>query len=192
MVRKCSIEGCETKSHGEGFCAKHYRAFKAHGDPTVVKQKQLHGASLRERIQNYTEHGEGCWSWTGYRDPNGYGRLRVDGVPKLAHRLSWELYRGTIPEGMHVLHRCDNPPCVKPAHLFLGDHDMNMRDKMAKKRHRYGVSKGEKHGCSKLTEQQVREIRASVGPSRIIGEQYGISGRQVREIRTRTAWAHIP
>jgi hypothetical protein len=188
----CSVAGCERKHLAKGLCSRHYRRLRLYGDPMMVKSEQLHGVSLRERVLHYTNIGDGCWLWSGSSDHNGYGRLNVGDVPMLAHRLSWEVHRGAIPDGMHVLHKCDNPACVNPSHLFLGTHQMNMADKMAKKRHRYGISRGEVHGTAKLTEQQVREIRASTGPSRTVGQKYGVSGRQVREIRARTAWTHVP
>ena len=79
----------------------------------------------------------GCWVWGGYRNRGGYGFTRVGGrgAPgKLAHRLSWELHRGPIPNGLHVLHRCDNPSCVRPDHLFLGTNQENIADRIAKGR----------------------------------------------------------
>lgn len=156
------------------------------------KLSQVHGASLLERFEHYVQKGSGCWEWMSYRDPKGYGRINVSNKPLLAHRVSWELFRHKLRSDQQVLHRCDNPSCVRPEHLFLGDHVANMADKMAKKRHRYGVSRGSAHGCAKLTEDQVRAIRKSVGPSRIVAEEYGISGRQVRDIRRRAVWRHIP
>src|SRR5262249_50208468 len=154
------------------------------------KLNHLQGATVRQRFDAYVSFGEDCWEWTSYRDPNGYGRLSIDNYPHLAHRLAWEFNRGPIPGGMHVLHRCDNPSCVKPEHLFLGSHDDNMADKMRKKRHRFGVSRGSKHGCSKLTEDQVRRIRLMSGSSREIANALGniVSSRQIRDIRCGRLW----
>lgn len=191
-MRICIVEGCNKPHAARGWCQMHYTRWRKYGDPLEARQLQRHGLTLMERWESNVEKSSGCWLWTGYRDPNGYGRIRVNDIPELAHRLAWKLLRGDITSEQHVLHRCDNPPCVRPEHLFLGDQIINTADKMAKKRHRFGVSRGEAHGCARLTTDQVREIRASVGASRIIGEQFGISGRQVREIRARTAWRHIP
>lgn len=161
--------------------------------------KQIHGKSVYERMHEYTQRSSDseCWEWTSYRDPNGYGRLNVPNdkgsyVPMLAHRLAWQFANGRdLDRYEHVMHRCDNPGCVNPAHLRLGSHQDNMADKMRKGRHRYGTSVGEKHGMARLTDDQVREIRASTGSSIKIGEKYGISGRQVRSIRRRESWKHL-
>lgn len=188
----CKIDGCGKKKLAFGLCSCHYRRFKLYGDPNVVKHVQFHGLTLRERLEARTVRSQLCWEWTGTRDKRGYGRLTVGNKPILAHRISWEVYKGKIPDGAQVLHRCDNPCCVRPSHLFLGDHDANMADKMAKKRHRFGTSHGEDHGCSKLTEFQVLEIRGRKGSSIKIAADYGVSGRTVREIRNRESWRHLP
>ena len=84
-----------------------------------------------------------CWPWLGYRNRNGYGHMRVGNNVRLyAHRVSWELHYGKIPDGMLVCHRCDNPPCVNPLHLFLGSHADNHADRNAKGRQ----ARGERHG----------------------------------------------
>ncbi|WP_082549806.1 HNH endonuclease signature motif containing protein [Mesorhizobium sp. Root157] len=190
-MSQCIIDGCEKRVLGRGWCAMHYNRWRKNGDPNKVKQHQNHGLSLIERLMARCDDTGSCWEWTGSADSKGYGRLNLGDTPILVHRASWEAFRGPIPEGMFVCHRCDNPRCFRPEHLFLGDQQMNMDDKMSKKRHRYGVSRGADHGCAKLTEQQVRDIRASSGPSRIIAERFGISGRQVRDIRALKVWKHL-
>ena len=97
-------------------------------------------APLSERVMSKVRvEASGCWVWQGSAGKDGYGRMvyRLDGqrVIRGAHRVSWEVANGPIPEGMHVLHRCDNPPCVNPAHLFLGTQADNMRDMTRKGRH---------------------------------------------------------
>lgn len=76
-----------------------------------------------------------CWPWKGYINPDGYGRIQWDGRTQNAHRISWIIQKGTIPQGLQVLHKCDNPPCVNLEHLFLGTHNDNIADKMKKGRH---------------------------------------------------------
>jgi len=83
---------------------------------------------------------DACWEWNGPRDYHGYGRKTVNRKTVRLHRLAWEWANGPIPPGMFICHRCDNPPCVNPAHLFLGTNLDNVRDMIAKKRHRFFVS----------------------------------------------------
>lgn len=189
---KCTIEGCDKRLHSRGYCTAHYAKWRKYGDPLVVRQAQLHGATIADRFNAYVgDRGAGCWEWAGSRDPNGYGRLNIGGTPALAHRVSWELNFGPITSADHICHRCDNPSCVRPEHLFKGDYLMNTADKMAKKRHRYGVSRGADHGCAKLTEADVREIRRIGRPLRQHAERYGISTTQVWDIINRRSWRHI-
>jgi len=194
-MKECSVNGCGERSESKGYCVRHYQIWRRHGDATKARYRV--GLSVAERFAQYCKQGPGCWEWSGYRDPNGYGRLNIRQpnktyVPKLAHRISWELFRGPITTEQHVCHKCDNPCCVNPEHLFVGDPAANSDDKIAKGRMRYGVSQGVDHGGSKLTEDQVREIRASVGASHLTAEKYGVSGRQVRDIRNLKSWRHLP
>jgi hypothetical protein len=139
----------------------------------------------------------GCWLWTAtVRGNNSYGSFSVDGHDEAAHRVAWRLYRGEIPKGMLVLHTCDTPTCVRPEHLRLGTQKDNVHDAIAKGRHKFKhlkefVLRGEAKKTSKLTDDQVRAIRADKRTQRVIGPEYGIDPSIVSEIRTRKAWRHI-
>ncbi|MBK7086996.1 MAG: HNH endonuclease [Flavobacteriales bacterium] len=103
----------------------------------------------------YTK-GDGCWLWHGTKHAYGYGVFLLPGdVPVRAHRYAYERVHGPIPDGLVVMHSCDNPPCVNPAHLSLGTRDDNNRDMSQKRRNRSGAT----HHWTKLTDEQVQEIR---------------------------------
>jgi hypothetical protein len=88
-------------------------------------------------VERRTSRGPGCWIWRGYRNAFGYGRVWFRYRRAYPHRVAWELQHGPIPEGLSVLHRCDNPACVRPSHLRLGTQADNIRDCVAKGRHRH-------------------------------------------------------
>jgi hypothetical protein len=132
-----------------------------------------------------------CWLWTGsIRNQFGYGRIRANNVTWPTHRLSWVLANGPIPDGLWVLHRCDNPRCVRPDHLFLGTPKDNSQDRDAKGRHR--VVRGERQGSSKLTVNQVREIRTLYATGsvsyRSLAQQFDVSVTTIGFIITRKRW----
>jgi hypothetical protein len=131
----------------------------------------------------------GCVEWTAYRDKDGYGILRVSGKLRRAHRISYERSVGAVPEAMHVLHRCDNPSCINPDHLFLGTNRDNVKDKISKGRDR-GIH-GTENRHNKLTPEQVIEIRNSTGTQRAVAARYGISGSLVNYIRNGRSWKHL-
>lgn len=132
-----------------------------------------------------------CWEWSGCRHYKGYGEFIIEGKNKTkAHRFSWFLAHGKIPDGMLVLHKCDNPPCVRPDHLFLGTPKTNRQDCNSKMRHCYG----QRMHTAKLTEGDVIEIRKADLTNRTrlsIAEEFGISGRQVTAICRRENWKHV-
>jgi hypothetical protein len=136
-----------------------------------------------------------CIEWTGRRHRSGYGQGRIPGDRRLrqAHRLTWEQERGPIPDGMYVLHRCDNPPCVNVEHLFLGTQFDNMRDAKAKGRGWH--PRGELNPKTHLTELQVREIRQRYAAGGIsqekLGVRYGIRQSAVSAIVRGQTWQRV-
>ena len=105
-----------------------------------------------------------CWLWSAYITPHGYGQTRIGGrglnEAMLAHRLSWLVNVGEIPEGMHVLHKCDNPPCCNPNHLFLGTNLDNIKDRVSKNRSNRWIKDAprEKHPRTKIMGEQIKEM----------------------------------
>jgi hypothetical protein len=134
-----------------------------------------------------------CWEWQASLWVTGYGKFLLNGHEMLSHRIAYELSIGPIPEGMHVLHHCDNPPCVNPSHLFLGTQVDNMHDMFSKNRQNHAY--GEAIGAAKLTEVSVIEIRylyATGGHSqRELGTIFGIDHSVISDIVTRKTWTHI-
>lgn len=135
-----------------------------------------------------------CWLWTGHVDTGGYGTIRTDGKPKSTHRLSYELAFGPIPagdghHGVCVCHRCDNRVCVNPAHLFLGDHAVNMADAAAKRR--FPVKRGQRSHLAKLTDDDVRAIRDDRRLLTEIADDYGVSTTTISGVRRQMLWTHV-
>ena len=153
--------------------------------------------SFRERFNAKwrLDSDTGCWLWTAHRKSKGYGQLSRTGQHggmAAAHRASWELHRGPIPDGLWVLHHCDTPPCVNPDHLFLGTHADNVADMIAKGRPGGPYRRGESHCQAKLTEADVRKIRAAKGLLlRELAAQYGVSPNTIGKVRRREQWAHV-
>ena len=157
---------------------------------------------IREAILFYrladVRLGKDCWEWKGAVNHGGYGHysgrtLSTVGrrVNYVAHRASWEITMGAIPDGLLVCHRCDNPPCVNPDHLFLGTHADNMEDMVRKGRKK----RGENHSRARLAESDVLRIRELVAKGGLsqaaIGELFGISGTHVGNIALRNKWKHV-
>lgn len=131
-----------------------------------------------------------CWLWRGHIDRCGYGKLGIEP----AHRVSCKLFRGEIPPGMYVLHKCDNPPCVNPAHLFVGTQLENMRDAMRKGRFR-ADKRGEDHGNAKLTEDAVLVIlntdTSRRGVRRELAQRFGVCAGTIDAIKYGRTWKHV-
>ena len=165
----------------------------------------------KHRIYAGTEQREktGCWEWIYSRQTAGYGQVRWGGRQVTTHRLAWTAWYGPIPDGAHVLHKCDNPPCCNPCHLMIGDHSDNMAD-MGRKRRNWlsrkkdlgeavpapvvpsqNRARGENVGTSKLTPPLVLMIYRDKRKQRDIAKDHGISQCHVWRIKRGLSWAHI-
>jgi hypothetical protein len=138
-----------------------------------------------------------CWEWTGTKTRKGYGQIRVAGHNMQAHRVSYELNVGPITAGLFACHRCDNPPCVNPGHLFLGTAADNSSDMVARGRTRAGgyFAKGSARSNAKLTEHDVITIleRLARGDSHsTLGRRFGIAPSLISGIATGKRWRHVP
>ena len=145
------------------------------------------------RFWRKVDKSKACWNWTGALT-KGYGYLSKDSKKYYAHRYSWIIHNGLIPENLCVLHKCDNPLCVNPDHLFLGTTLDNVKDKIAKGRNRWGSCFGEKNGFSKLNNEKVLAIKQhrSEGKSLCkIAEIIGVSKSTVGNVLTGKNWRNI-
>jgi len=149
--------------------------------------------TLKERFNNkYIEdESTGCWTWIKCLSKDGYGFIHdyVEDKIKLkrAHRASWEIFRGPIPDRLCVLHKCDNTKCVNPEHLWLGTNNENMKDMSIKKRASWGIKN---HLC-KLSEFQVKEIRKMKGTHKSIANKFRVSSTLISFIKNNLIWKHI-
>ncbi len=131
-----------------------------------------------------------CWLWIGCHSSDGYGNFRLLRRPVGAHRVAWRLWCGD-PADQHVLHRCDNPACVNPGHLFLGDHADNMRDCSSKGRM---LRSGERNGRAALSWERVAEMRrlyASGARQVDLARQFGMSQQQVSNVVRGAQWVSV-
>ncbi|KKM63634.1 hypothetical protein LCGC14_1509500 [marine sediment metagenome] len=138
--------------------------------------------TLKEQFhEKYISTPAGCWMWTGSLKPAGYGTMWLNEKNIHAHRLSWQLHNGTIPDGLFVLHKCDVPGCVNPEHLFLGTQKDNIAD----------CAKKNRSNKSLLTWDDVRNIRAKLSQGvlqYVLAEEYNVHRTTIYHIRKRKTW----
>ena len=131
-----------------------------------------------------------CWLWTASKDRHGYGTFQLNGKPRKAHRLSWVLSNGPVPDGFCVCHSCDVRLCVNPSHLWAGSNKANTVDMVAKGRN--VTLRGEEASWSKLTNEEVVAIKSTVGVSqRKMARQYGVCQTMISKIRLGDRWRHV-
>jgi DNA-binding XRE family transcriptional regulator len=152
------------------------------------------GRPIKERFWEKVEKTENCWHWKGCLNNRGYGQISMNGKAVLSHRVSWEIHNGPIPEGLQALHRCDNPICVRPDHLFLGTNSDNHTDMVNKGRCRNGDRKGEMNPTSILKRYEVDEIVHLYNSENLsqqkIADKYGVSRVTINAILRGRNWQH--
>lgn len=190
---ECCIKGCGKPARARGMCVAHYHRLRSGRDmSTPLRQVIRTGPDIdRLKAKVKVNADTGCWEWQASLNTNGYGQFRFRNRPQQAHRVSWILHNGEIPEGQNVLHRCDVPVCCNPEHLFLGDQSDNAIDAVMKNRWGPRGMVGEAHGRALVTEDDVRAIRASSLSIRALAKKYGISLGAIQHIRKRRSWTHV-
>jgi hypothetical protein len=144
------------------------------------------------RFWSYVDKSQDCWEWKEAR-LNGYGAFYLDEETIMAHRFSWSLANGPIEPGLLVCHKCDNPPCVRPDHLFLGTHKKNMEDMVSKGRRNHVV--GEQNPRAKLTKDDVYKIRELHKTGKYnyleLGSLFNTDNTNIYCIVNRKTWRHL-
>lgn len=195
----CTVPGCPLKREARGLCTNHYYHYRQ-GNEAIIRYaveptRRPRGMTHEEafRVGKIAVTDSGCIEWMGYRSTANYGvvQSKVHGSIG-AHRVSLGIALGhPVPKGKHVLHRCDNPPCVNPDHLFIGTDQDNVDDMVAKGRHSHGSA----HPNCRLTEDQVREIRtrrATEGTYwKTLAADYNVSVATIQKILEGKMWKHV-
>ena len=136
-----------------------------------------------------------CWLWIGCKDKDGYGRKGIKKKTFKAHRIAYFLHYGILPDDKLVCHSCDNPSCVNPKHLFLGDWNDNVQDMMKKGRYVQGGKPhpGEKNGRALMKEKEVREIYSKYKkkPYSELAKEYGVTKSCIQNIMLKKSWKHL-
>lgn len=196
MAAKCCIEGCVLPVKARGLCQAHYvRALR--GSDLSAPLTRTGTDEQRLKLKTKLNPVTGCWEWTASLNTNGYGQFRINGTTEQAHRAAWMIFRGPIPADasaygtVNVLHRCDNPLCVNPDHLFLGDQADNANDAVSKGRWGKRGMPGQLHGRAVLTEKDVRRIRASSESAEILAGKLNVSKSTILHVLKRRTWKHI-
>jgi hypothetical protein len=189
---KCSVYGCERKARVRGWCAMHYQRWWSYGRLDLLTDADRFWAGVNKDGPEHPEWGK-CWTWVKADRGHGYGVLSVNDKEVAAHRFAYTLLVGPIPEGLWVLHHCDNPTCVNPAHLFLGTNQVNAQDRVSKRR----SAIGSRHGRSKLDPEKVRSIRRRLllggreNTIAVIARDFGVAPNAINNIKSGLAWAHV-
>lgn len=192
--RNCTRCGKYYEGRGKEFCSKHCSNTRIY--PKKIESIQEIMNRFFDKVQK-SDDPIGCWRWTGYRNKKGYGQFRLNGKMVSAHRVAYMLAHSmdSIPEGMCILHNCDNPECTNDDHLYLGTNQDNMYDRDRKGRQSHqSINVGERNGSSKLTEEKVRLIRLRIkkgDAQQVIAKEFDVSQGAISQINQNKHWKYI-
>ena len=164
------------------------RQTREHVLKRIAASPPMQPVDLAIRFMRMTDRLGECWIWKGKEITNtGVPRMEIRGKRMSASRAAYAFFNGPIPNGLSVLHRCDQPFCMNPAHLFVGTQSDNIADAVAKGRN----PKGERHGMAQLTANDVLRIRASHLSKPILAEIFGVHPGHIKSIRRGRVWRHL-
>ncbi len=156
----------------------------------MIFNSNLYKDKYIERLLDGIEELEtGCIEWKRAKNSEGYGYLWNGKFNERVHRMSYKLFNGSIPDGKIILHSCDNPSCCNPKHLKIGTRAENNKDRAIKNRNRN--QQGEKNNMSKLSSEEVLQIRNSKKSENVLGSKYGVSRALIGNIRRGEIWKHL-
>lgn len=219
----CGFLGCANRVNAAGLCAGHYRQRRIGQALAPLRRVAKRGDDREAWFWSCVDRSGGpdaCWPWKTTASSGDYGSVQLDRVKLGTHRAAWQYANGPIPPGLVVCHRCDFRPCCNPAHLFLGTPAENSADMRAKGRSATGdrsparlyperyprgddhpfrrnpevIARGERSGKNKLTDDEVRAIRAACAsglPQREVAARFGVSQGTIGFIVRRETWSHI-
>jgi hypothetical protein len=150
--------------------------------------------TIAEKLQNYTVNNNGCWIWNGGKTDRKYGITTINKERIRVHRLMWSVINGKIPIGMCICHKCDNPSCINPDHLFLGTNQDNVNDREKKGRNKPPIVYGENNPRAKLKEADVIEILKLINknvPLSNIAKMYNVGATAIFNIKHGIRWTRI-
>jgi len=191
----CSVDGCENETYAKNLCTTHYQRYKKYGTTSEeALRNKTRSMPLKERLQFYSQEVDenDCFIWQGRVGKDGYGILWWKDYPYRAHRISYELYNGEIPEGKVVCHTCNNKLCVNPDHLYAATQAKNTQD--AARDGLMAQKTGEDSHVSKLTREQAIEIikrRKKGEKAEFISKDYGITHWTVYDLMKGKSWPDI-
>lgn len=197
IIQKCQQCNNEFKAYisnikrgGNKFCSLSCKAKQYH----LENPNYIHGTSEERFLKNIkiSKDKNACWIWIGTIQTCGYGAIYINQKNTKAHRYSYEYFKGKIPKGKIIMHRCDVKICVNPKHLMIGTHLENAQDRNNKGRNNSCI--GSSHGGAKLTEKDIKDIRKrhENGETQIsIAKDYGIKQVTVSDINRRKIWKHV-
>lgn len=184
----CKIDGCSKPAARRGWCHMHHSRWRSNGDPLATQIGPWDEPAADRLARNSQRMPNGCIVWTGAKDKDGYGKFNKKGWPGRAHRAAYAVTHGPIPQGAMVRHTCDNPPCINPDHLRIGNALDNATDRV--QRDRFDKT-NPRYNRVRLSMEAAQEIRAKYragARQRDLAQQYGVGRDQISRVVNNLNW----